>query len=265
MRLLVLGPVELWDCAGRQVYLPRRQQRLILGLLGLEANHAVSIARLADLIWGERPPPVPLRVIQSRVSELRSLLAAAAGGAGSAELVHADGGYVLRTDLDAVDAHRFRRLVADARAHAADDAAVALLRSALDLWRGPVLGGPLAGFSYPALCRGLESQRRGAAEDLFEIELRLGRHHWVIGDLLDAVTVFPGDDRLNGQLMRALYGSGRAVEALQVYDAYRRWLGDELGIDPSAELQALHLKILRGDAGASRPGVPAARQPRSLS
>ncbi|HLL66558.1 MAG TPA: BTAD domain-containing putative transcriptional regulator [Micromonosporaceae bacterium] len=242
MDIRVLGPVELWH-DGAPVALARRQQRLVLGILALEANRLVSSDRLIDQLWGDAVPPRGRAVLQTRISELRSVLAQLP----DVELATYGAGYVLRVDPQFVDAHRFRCAVAGWRDAGSDQLAREALRGALELWRGPVLGGGLPEPAHSSLCQGLESARSTALEDLFEIELRLGAHAEVVDDVVAACAANPTRERLLGQAMVALQRTGRAVEALQVYDRRRRWLRDELGVDPGAEVQQVYLALLAGE------------------
>src|SRR5690242_14772134 len=232
MELRVLGPVELW-IAGNPLYLARRQQRLIIGILALEANRVVSSSRLVDFLWGSIPPKQARAVIQTRISELRGALQAAGPepGADSGISTAADG-YVLRVRPEQVDAHNFRYFLEQARAASSDEGAARKLREALELWRGPALGGWLPEHARATLTEGLESARLTAAEDLFEIELRRGNHRIVVDEILALSGANPTRERLAGQLMIALHRAGRSAEAVQAYDRYRRRLADDLGLDP---------------------------------
>lgn len=159
-------------------------------------------------------------------------------------------GYEIRIEPDQLDLGRFERRVEEARAarEASDPAtASARLREALDLWRGP----PLADFAYepfaqPAIGR-LEELRLSALEDWVDAELALGHHDRLIGDLEALVSNHPLRERLRGQLILALYRSGRQSEALEQYRQTRRVLVEELGLEPSLKLQQLERAILTQD------------------
>jgi DNA-binding SARP family transcriptional activator len=250
MELRILGPVEL-VVDGRPVFLARRQQRLILGILALEANRLVSRERLTGLLWSGSPPPQARAILQTRVSEIRSVLNSCMDG--SRLLVTRDGGYLLDTAPDTVDLHRFQTLVREAREATSDEHVRRLLRAASQLWRGPVLGGWLPSGPRESLCAGLEEARLTVDEDLWEVELRLGHHGLVVDQLAQAAAHHPGRERLVGLAMTALHRSGRTAEALRYFERSRRWLAAELGVDPSVELRDVHLAML----GAARGGVPA--------
>lgn len=157
-------------------------------------------------------------------------------------------GYRLRIEPNKVDAHRFQGLLGQARGSNSDHQKRMLLRRAIGLWRGKVLGGWLPYESHAVLCRTLESARLSAAEDLYEVELRLGNHRVVVDEMLGMSVDNPNRERLVALAMLALHRTGRTAEATQVFDACRRWLSEELGIDPGRELQERHLAILRNDS-----------------
>lgn len=249
MELRLLGPVEvLLD--GQPLQLGKRQHRLILGILGLAANRPVSGDRMIDLLWPERPPARARAVLHSRISELRSTLRAAGVGT---PLGNSDGGYRLRVAPEGIDAHRFRQMLVAARQARSDEQLRDALRRALGLWHGPALGGWLPGPSHDALCRGLESARFTATEDLYEAELRLGNHHAIVDELFGLSVAHPGRDRLTGALMLALSRCGRTAEAIDAYHRARSWLRTELGIDPGRALQQLHVALLRDDPAVVAP------------
>jgi DNA-binding SARP family transcriptional activator len=263
MDVRLLGPVEVWR-SGRELPLRRRQQRLILGILALEANHVVAYDRLIYLLWGERPPARARDAVQTRVSELRSILSGPADGLAERDgspFVRQGDGYMLRSPTAGVDLHEFRHLVSEAQVAASDAASRVLLRQALGLWRGPALGGSPVSEPMAALCHGLDVTRLTALEQLFDIELRLGNHDAVVDQIASVFAVNPERERLAGLTLLALRRAGRNAEAIVTYDRWRRWLADALGIDPSQEIQQTYLSILRGgvpleaDAGSVRTTV----------
>jgi DNA-binding SARP family transcriptional activator/tetratricopeptide (TPR) repeat protein len=265
VELRVLGLVELL-VGGQPLNLGKRQHRLILGILSIEASRPVHRDRLIELLWSDRPPRDPRAVLQTRISELRAALDAARRNEDNERLLTHGSSYELRIAPEQVDLHRFRRLVADSRGAGSDAEIRARLRAALDLWRGPVLGGWLPPTSHDALCRGLEAARLTAAEDLFEVELRLGHHQSIVDELLDMSTAHPGRDRLTAALLLALHRSGRTAEATAAYDRHRRWLAAEFGVEPGQDLERLYVAILRGapelGAGSQRAQIGAV--PRQL-
>jgi DNA-binding SARP family transcriptional activator len=173
----------------------------------------------------------------------------------AAKVASSQGGYLLHAKPEQLDLCRFRRLVAAAGAAAGDQHAAALLQAALELWRGPAL----ARLESPWL-RGmrdtLEAERCRVAMDLNDIRLRRGEHGALAGELTWQVAASPTDERLIGQLMLALYRSGRQAEALRWFARTRQRLAGEFGADPGPRLQALHQRMLRADPSldAASPG-----------
>nr|WP_273378549.1 BTAD domain-containing putative transcriptional regulator [Actinopolymorpha pittospori] len=239
-----MGPVEARDDEGRRLDLGARQQRFVLAVLLLEANHVVPATRLVGLLWPDDPPRSARQSIQVRISRLRSLLGA------SVPVVSEGAGYRIRIDPLAVDAHRFRARVSAARGaveDGADDRAVALFRQALSLWSGEPLAGAAAEAVRLQLSHGLEEARLVAVEDCLDAELRLGHHASVLDELTDLVRTHPTRERLVGQLMLGLHRCGQTARALEVARQTRELLAGELGIDPGIELRDLELAILRDD------------------
>lgn len=255
MEVRVLGPVEVL-IEGNRLPLAKRQHRLIVGILGIEVNRSVLTDRLIDLLWGDGPPARPRAVLHSRISELRAVLRAATGGAANHTLVTEHDGYVLRIPARMVDAYRFREIVTHARQIRSDPRLRDMLRQALGLWRGPVLGGLSPTAPNHSLCASLESARLTAAEDLHEAELRLGNHQSIVDELLELSAANPTRDRLTATLMVALHRAGRSAEAVAVYRQRRAWLRTEFGVDPAPSLQQLHVAILRHDPAAGLHGPP---------
>jgi DNA-binding SARP family transcriptional activator len=239
----LLGPLEAGP-PGTTVPLGGAKQRALLAILLLHANEVVSSDRLTDGVWGEQPPATAATALQVYVSRLRKLL-------GPELLVTQPPGYALRVDPEQLDVARFERLLArarEARSRDQTDEAASLLRSALDLWRGPALGDLyFEPFAQAEIGR-LEELRLAALEERIDADLALGRHAELIGELEALAAENPLRERLRGQLMLALYRSGRQAEALEAYQAGRRVLVEELGIEPSAELQRLERAILTQDA-----------------
>jgi predicted ATPase/DNA-binding SARP family transcriptional activator len=252
MRFRVLGPLEV-DRDGGRVDIGGRRLRTLLALLLLSPGQTVPFPILVSGVWDGDPPSAVGNALQALVSRLRASL--------GRDLVAAEtSGYRLVISLDRVDAYCFARLVAEGRAALTrGDAAEArrVLAEALALWRGPALA-DLAGVeAAEAEIARLEGLRLAAIEDRIDAGLSLGAHAEVAGELSPLIAAHPLRERLRGQLMRALYGSGRQVEALAAYEAARTDFAERLGTDPSPELAALHLSILRG---APLPPPPEAHQ-----
>jgi DNA-binding SARP family transcriptional activator len=243
MDFRILGPLEV-DDDGRALELGGARQRALLAILLLRRGQVVSADRLIEDLYGGRPPATAAKSLQAHVSRLRRALAP------GQRLQTRGGGYVLEVGEDELDADRCRRLLAEARRELAEgrpEAAAENLAAALGLWRGP----PLADVAYEAFAQEeiarLEELRLECREERLEAELALGRHADVTSELEQLVAAHPLRERLRGQLMLALYRAGRQVEALAVYQAGRRALVEELGIDPGRPLQQLERAILNQD------------------
>jgi len=243
----ILGPLEVSDETG-PLLLGGQKQRAVLALLLLEPGRVVSTDRLIDALWGEQPPRTATTSLQNFISQLRKTL-------GPEVLETKPPGYRLRIRPGELDVDRFRVLVESARGTAAGERAEKL-RHALALWRGPALADlAYEPFAQPHIAH-LEELRLGTLEERVEAGLETGAHGELVGELEGLVEEFPLRERLRGQYMLALYRSGRQAEALQTYQEGRRLLVEQLGIDPSRELQQLHGAILRQDAALQAPQTP---------
>jgi DNA-binding SARP family transcriptional activator/tetratricopeptide (TPR) repeat protein len=232
---------------GSALDLGGQKQRALLALLLLEANRAVSSDRLIEALWEEQPTATAQKALQIYVSQLRKLL-------GKERVQTQAPGYVLRVEPDELDVVRFQRLQAEGRLH-----------EALALWRGP----PLAEFAYDRFAQSeiarLEELRLVCLEERIERDLARGRHAALVGELEALSNEHPLRERLLGQLLLALYRSGRQAEALDKYQTSRRVLVEELGIEPGQLLRDLHQQILRQDAALELASMaePASETPRS--
>jgi predicted ATPase/DNA-binding SARP family transcriptional activator/tetratricopeptide (TPR) repeat protein len=198
---------------------------------------------LVDWIWGQEPPADEVNALQALVSRLRRVLP---DGAIEAE----SGGYRLAVAPDVVDVSRFEQLVG--RGRAAELATRAdLLRSALELWRGSAMADiALRGSeAFDAAVARLDELHLAVLADRVDADILLGRGPELVSELTELVAAYPLRDGFAAALMRALAEAGRKAEALTVYQRTRERLADELGVDPSAELSALHTSLLRGELG----------------
>ncbi|WP_116951692.1 AfsR/SARP family transcriptional regulator [Jiangella endophytica] len=251
MIVRLLGPFDLTGTDGESLAAGGPRARAVLALLALDAGRWVAVSRLVDGVYGTRLPGSPRHAIEAQVSRLRSRGVAVEQG---------PAGYRLAVSPDAVDVHRFTRLAAQGASalsgpHSSGGAAAAaeLLRSALELWRGPALTDLAAApFAAPAAAD-LQERRLATLEDLAEAELALGRHRALTVSLTSLAAAEPLRERLHGQLMRALGADGRRAEALAVFARLRDRLGDELGASPSPELVALNTALLRDDVPTVSP------------
>ncbi|MGP9019633.1 BTAD domain-containing putative transcriptional regulator [Streptomyces sp. BR1] len=244
MRIVLLGSVQAYGDDAAPIPIGGVRLRMLLARLALDAGRAVSVDALVDGLWGEEPPADAANALQALVSRLRKALR----GTGTVE--SGAGGYRLAVRAEDVDAHRFEESAARGRRELAAgrfDAAASALAVALGLWQGAALADVLeAPFAGAAAAR-LDEMKATAAEDRFDVELRLGRHAEVLADLGAAAAAHPLSERLAELRMRALWAAGRQSDALATYEEIRERLGDELGVDPSPELQEIHLTLLRGE------------------
>ena len=249
MYFRILGPLEV-DDDGRSVELGGARQRALLAILLLHRNEVVSADRLIEELYDGRPPPTAAKSLQAHVSRLRGALR-------PEDRLHTrPGGYVLEVAPDELDADRAARLLAEgrkARGAGDQDAAAMSFDSALGLWRGrPLTDVAYDGFAQDEIAR-LDELRLECLEERLETDLERGRHAEVVGDLERLVAEHPARERLRGQLMLALYRSGRQADALAAYQDARRALLDELGIEPGRALQELERAILNHDRRLDAP------------
>lgn len=240
MEFRVLGAVEVLEL-GVGVGLPRRQERLVLGVLLLRANEVVPVDELVDLVWPEDPGPRARSALQVYVSRLRK-----AG-------VQIDGsraGYAVKVAPESVDLERFRRQVARARGLEDPVLRSAGLAEALGLWRGKPLEGVTTEAARARLCAGIEEERSTALEDRIEADLLAGRQEELVPELAGLVAADPLRERLVIAWMSALYRAGRKQEALDAYAELAERLAEGYGLDPAPALRRLHLAILRDEPSA---------------
>ncbi|WP_344525969.1 BTAD domain-containing putative transcriptional regulator [Streptomyces albiaxialis] len=240
MRFGVLGPLAVWSPDGEPVAVPEARVRKLLACLLVAPGRVVSTDRLVDELWGDGVPARPSGALQTLVSRLRRAI--------GAELVlRRPPGYLLDVAPDDVDSGRFSALVARENPRERD------LAEALGLWRGDAFAGFADEPFALAAAAALEEQRLVALEDHAEVRLRRGDHAALAAELGTLVARHPLRERLRAAHLRALHGAGRTTEALDAYQELRRALRDELGLEPGAELAALHRRLLRGDPPEHRP------------
>ena len=260
MQVRILGPFQLED-GGRQITVGGVRQRAVLADLVLNANEVIPSEQLLVELWGEDAPLSAANALQAAISRLRRVLPAG-------RLITTARGYMLQLFPAELDVAHFEHLIFEGRdALAAGTAteAVQLLDQAMTLWRGP----PLTDFRYEPFAQAemarLEELRLACLEERNEANLALGSAGALTADLGRMVTDHPLRERLRGQLMLALYRSGRQAEALEVYRQFRSTLMEELGLEPSSALRELQAAILRHDPvlapGSATGGTPLARRP----
>ncbi|MCL7496503.1 winged helix-turn-helix domain-containing protein [Streptomyces sp. MCA2] len=245
MQIGMLGPFEIRTDDGGSVDVPGARLRGLLIALALKPGHVVPKASLVDWIWGEQLPADATNALQRLVSRLRKALP-------DGVVESRTDGYRLTVQPDAVDAVRFERLVLAGQACTEDASRRArLLREALDLWRGAAMQdiGLTDSAAFDAAVDRLEGLRLTATEERFDAEVTLGRGADLVPELTELVAAHPLRERLAAALIRALAASGRDSEALLAYERVREALADALGVDPSPELAALHVALLRGELG----------------
>jgi DNA-binding SARP family transcriptional activator/streptogramin lyase len=264
----MLGPLEVWK-DGQPLRLGGDRQRALLAFLLLHANVVVSTDRLIDELFDPATPETAENGVHVAVSRLRRLLEDASDE--PRVVLTRPRGYELHLAPDQLDIARFEQRVAEGRRALEDgDAASAstLLGDALTLWRGPALADLSQLDFVQSDVRRLEALRIAAVEDRIEADLAVGRSGELVPELEALVTANPLEERLRGQLMLALYRSGRQADALEVYRQTRSLLHDELGLEPSRTLQQLQRSILEHDPGLAsrtpmtRPESGRGRRPR---
>ncbi|MGQ0778715.1 MAG: BTAD domain-containing putative transcriptional regulator [Pseudonocardiales bacterium] len=242
----VLGPLEA-TTAGRPLPLGGRKQRAVLAILLLNVNQTVPVDRLIAGVWSERTPGNPLNTLQVYVSNLRRVLESACSGGQQQLLITKEPGYRIQAEFDQLDVLQFLKSAAMGRDLLDEnryEEAANYLHGALELWRGPAL----ADLADEPFAEGelvvLEESRLVATEARIEADLALGRAEEIVGELNSLVMSHPYRERFRGLLMLALYRSGRQAESLEVYQATRKTLRDDLGVDPGPELRDLERSIL---------------------
>ena len=250
MEIGVLGPLEV-VAGDLRLSLGTPRQRAVLAVLLVHVNEVVSLDRLIDLLWGETPPSAATASLQAYVSNLRRVLEPdRAARQPPTVLVTEPPGYVLRVPAEAVDAVRFERLAADghdALERGEPERARRVLESSLELWRGDAF----ADFAYEPFAAAeiarLTELRANAAEDRVVAMLLLDETAAAVATLESLVLQSPLRERLRELQLLSLYRNGRQADALRAYDATRRALADELGVEPGPGLRALHHRILDQD------------------
>ncbi len=251
--LRILGPVEVSGSAGLAV-LGGAKQRLVLVMLALADGRVVPSDRLVDAVWGDGAAESARRTLQVYVSTLRNALAKA--GVEGDTIIRDGSGYRLTLPVETFDHFRFSRLLAEGQRLLGEGkpaAASDSLRDALALWRGPALGDLADQIALSGEAQRFEELRLVCIEERVETDLALGHHAELVGELDQLIAQHPLRERVRGQVMLALYRSGRQAEALDAYQATRALLVEELGIEPGAPIQELHRRILQQDPGLDLP------------
>jgi DNA-binding SARP family transcriptional activator/tetratricopeptide (TPR) repeat protein len=262
MRLCGLGPLAILAASGESS-VPANRDRALLAVLMLNANQVVEQGFLVDAVWGDQPPTTARAQLHTCVSRVRRLLPPDV-------LQTAPGGYLLSVGPRELDLLEFESLVAQARRDVAAGRTadgVEVFRAALDLWRGAAFTG-VDSQVVRSGAASLEELRSRVWEECLDAELSLGRAAELVGELTARVHEYPTRERLRGQLMLALYRTGRRADALAVFRETRELLADELGVEPGPDLVELHRQMLRGDerlATGTRDREPPRCLPRDVA
>lgn len=262
MQVHILGPLRV--IRGTTVATPSAPKlRQVLALFAVNAGSEVRTEQIIEELWEDQPPVSAMTTLQTYVYQLRKLLQLAAEtGANGAQrsrmpaLRTSPGGYVLALPPEALDCREFERLAERGRAHLETgrrEEAAETLRSALQLWRGPALSDVGVGPVLQASAVRLEEIRKSVLEHRIEAELALGRHHELISELTGIVSQQPTHEGFQAKLILALYRTGRRSDALHVYQRARVALAEELGLEPSPELERLHRAVLVADSVLDPP------------
>lgn len=271
MRINVLGPLTA-EVQGRSFVPSAGKPRQLLALLAVCANQVLPVPTLMEEIWGYDLPRSAVTTLQTYILQLRRRLATAYGKttpkSAKEVLVTRYGGYLLQAPRESVDLYEYEGLAAAGR-EAFDKgeywAASAILGSALGLWRGPALVDVPIGPVLKIEVDRLEESRLSALERRVEADLRLGRHTALLAELAELTARHPLHEGLHSQRMKALYRSGRASHALQVYQTLRKRLVADLGMEPSHQLQELHHAVLANDPSLDLRDTTAQQQATTIT
>lgn len=255
VQVRVFGGVDV-EIDGQVVDLGPARQRCVLAVLVAQANRPVTTNQLVDRVWGDTPPSRGHETLYGYLSRLRTALTPVPEVA----IERDSRGYRLTVDETAVDLHRFRTLITQARTCADDDVALTLLDQAIAVGHGE----PFAGLNTPWLAdlrTAVIAQQYTAALDRTDLALRCGRYADVVAELSARVAEHPLDERVAGQFLLGLFRTGRQAEALAHYQQMRTRLAEDLGSDPGPALQAIYQQILTRVDSAPPDPVPSRRPP----
>lgn len=246
LEFLLLGPLQVWR-GSTAVAVSGRRERVILAMLLLDVGNTVQMTRLIDAVWDEAPPKTARTQVHICVANLRQRLYSANA---TQPIQTRPSGYALDVPPAAVDVVRFRQMVSHGRllaqVHRFEEAATAY-RKALALWRGESAAADTESMPVQAAAVRFNEERITSITECIDLELRLGRHRQLLGELQQLAVEYPLREAIHGQLMVALYRDGRQAEALDVYRRAHRTLVDEHGVDPGEELRRLAHAVLEND------------------
>ncbi|MFN2533911.1 MAG: BTAD domain-containing putative transcriptional regulator [Pseudonocardiaceae bacterium] len=245
----VLGPLRV-RLGDEPVQLSAPMQRMLLGVLLTRANTPVPVDVLVDALWAGQRDPRAAKKLQLHVHRLRRALR------DPARIQYDNGGYTLRVHSGELDAERFESALAESADVVQPARAVRLLRSALQLWRGEAFSDLVDLPLLRAEADRLTERRLTGLARLYTAELACGHAGTIVAELIELAARHPMREQLQGLLMTALYQAGRQTEALEVYQRTRGALVEQLGLEPSNELQRLERAILTGDPLLEAPMTP---------
>ncbi|MFJ5779693.1 BTAD domain-containing putative transcriptional regulator [Streptomyces sp. NPDC093094] len=253
MDIQVLGPLSA-DVNGVSIVPTAGKPRQILALLAFYPGRVMPVPTLMEEIWGTEMPQSAMTTMQTYILQLRRRLGTAMGpdapGTAKEVLATRHGGYLLQIPQESVDVHRYEQLVTAGQSafeSGDDERAADLFRDALAMWQGPALVDVRVGPILEIEVMRLEESRLVTVERRIDADLRLGRHAELLAELTDLIARHPQHEGLHSQAMVALYRSGRQATALDVYRRLRGRLIEELGVEPSPQLQRLHQAMLTVD------------------
>jgi SARP family transcriptional regulator, regulator of embCAB operon len=258
MQIKLLGPLDVTE-NGRSITPTASKARQTLAMLALHAGQVVTVSALVEELWGMELPRKPLQSVQTYILILRRMINKARPDqqdSAKSILVTSHGGYMLDVPAVDLDVRRYERMSAagqQAMQSGDYESASRLLRSALAIWRGPALVDVQIGIPLSLKVNGLEEHRLGIQETSIEADLRLGRHHMLLGELGELCARYPMHENVCIQYMTALYRSGRKWRALEVFRKLRDTLVNELGVEPSPHVQYLQHAILNSDPKLDEP------------
>ncbi|WP_435599247.1 AfsR/SARP family transcriptional regulator [Streptomyces anulatus] len=258
MDLLALGPLELWH-GDQQHKLGSVKHRCVLAVLVHARGEPVAVDTLMERVWGDEPPPKGPATLQTYLSKVRGHLDAAVGPLVRVDLVQPRLYRLWMRDRNDLDLNRFQRFRSEAAVAAEQgrkDWAIGLLRTAESMWRGEPLTESCGEWAASVRARLIEDHRH-VREERIRLELELGRHADLIGELRELAAESPLAEGVVGSLMLALHRSGRHSEALELYRMTHARLREGLGMEPGPDLRTLHQRILEQDRGLTGPAAEA--------